>query len=87
MAAGLPIVSNRVGGVPEILEEGVTGIMVEPRNPQAMANALSGSLNDADLRRRLGVAAQARAASAHTPGAYRRTLVEFYQKTLRSLPR
>ena len=40
MAAGLPIVANRVGGVPEILEEGVTGLMVEPRNPEAMAKAV-----------------------------------------------
>ena len=71
MAAGLPIVSNRVGGVPEILEDGVTGLMVEPLRPEAMANALSGLLNDADLRARLGAAAQASAASAHTPEAYR----------------
>ncbi len=85
MAAGLPIVSNRVGGVPEILDEGMTGLMVEPRNPQAMANALSGLLNDADLRAGLGEAAQARAASAHTPEAYLRALVTFYQQTARSL--
>jgi glycosyltransferase involved in cell wall biosynthesis len=76
-------VSNQVGGVPEILEEGVTGLMVESRKPEAMAKALSRLLSDADLRARLGAAAQARAASAHTPEAYRRALVNFYQETVR----
>ena len=84
MAAGLPIASNRVGGVPEILEEGVTGLMVEPRNPDAMAKALFRLLSDAELRTRLGSAAQAQARTAHTPEAYRRALVEFYQETLRN---
>jgi glycosyltransferase involved in cell wall biosynthesis len=87
MAAGLPIAANRVGGVPEILEEGVTGLMLEPRNPEAMARALSRLLSDGTLRSRLGAAAKARAESAHTPDAYRRALVEFYQETLRSVKR
>ena len=37
MAAGLPIAATAVGGVPEILEDGVTGLMVPSRNPDAMA--------------------------------------------------
>jgi len=87
MAAGLPIAANAVGGVPEILEEGVTGLMVPPRNPDAMAKALLRILSDAELRLRLGAAARARAESSHAPVAYRRTLVEFYQNTLESLSR
>lgn len=82
MAAGLPIAANAVGGVPEILEENVTGLMVPPRNPEAMAKTLLRILSDAELRRRLGSAARARAESSHAPEAYRRTLVEFYQRTL-----
>jgi glycosyltransferase involved in cell wall biosynthesis len=87
MAAGLPIAANAVGGVPEILEENVTGLMVPARNPEAMAKAVLRILSDAELRRRLGAAARARAESSHTPEAYRRTLVEFYQNTLESLSR
>jgi glycosyltransferase involved in cell wall biosynthesis len=87
MAAGLPLAANAVGGVPEILEEGVTGLMVPPRNPDAMAKALLRILSDAELRLRLGAAARARAESSHAPVAYRRTLVEFYQNTLESLSR
>ena len=85
MAAGLPIVANRVGGVPEILEDGVTGLMVEPRNPEAMAKTIFQLLSNADLRSRLGSAARARAESAHTPEAYRRALVEFYRETVSSV--
>lgn len=87
MAAGLPIAANAVGGVPEILEEGVTGLMVPPRNPEAMANAMLRLLSDPELRSRLGSAARACAESSHTPEAYRRALVEFYQETLKSLAR
>jgi len=87
MAAGLPIAANAVGGVPEILEENVTGLMVPPRNPDAMAKAILRILSDPELRLRLGAAARARTESSHTPEAYRRTLVEFYQNTLESLSR
>ncbi len=75
MAAGLPIAACRVGGVPEILQEGVTGLMVESHRPEQMAQVLLRLLADADLRDRLGIAAKARAQSAHTPEAYRRALV------------
>lgn len=85
MAAGLPIAACRVGGVPEILEEGVTGLMVETQKPEPMAQALFRLLSDASLRSRLGSAARARAESAHTPEAYRRALVRFYQQTLGGL--
>jgi glycosyltransferase involved in cell wall biosynthesis len=82
MAVGLPIAACRVGGVPEILDEGVTGLMVETQRPEQMAQALFRLLSDAELRSRLGAAARARAESAHTPEAYRRALVGFYQETL-----
>jgi glycosyltransferase involved in cell wall biosynthesis len=85
MAAGLPIAANRVGGIPEILEECVTGLLVEPRNPDAMAKALFRLLSDDELRGRLGAGARAQAVSEHTPGAYRSALVGFYRETLRSV--
>ena len=66
------------------LKMGVTGLMVEPRNPEAMAKTIFQLLSNADLRSRLGAAARERAESAHTPEAYRRALVEFYQETLRN---
>ncbi len=84
MAAGLPIVANAVGGVPEILEENVTGLMVPAGKPDAMAQAMLRILCDPELGLRLGTAARAQALSHYTPDAYRRELVGIYQNVLRS---
>jgi glycosyltransferase involved in cell wall biosynthesis len=82
MAAGLPIAATAVGGVPEILEDGLTGLIVPPRNPNAMADAILRILTDPEMRLRLGTAAQLQAESNFTPHEYKRSLIGFYQKTL-----
>ncbi len=84
MAAGLPIAATAVGGIPEILEHGLTGLMVPSRNPDAMADAILRLLTDPEMRLRLGAAARLRAESNFSPDAYKRSLVEFYQNTLES---
>ena len=62
MACGKPIVSTDVGSVRELVEDGVTGIVVPPRDPDAIAAAVLRVLGDAELRERMGDAARARAA-------------------------
>jgi glycosyltransferase involved in cell wall biosynthesis len=62
MAAGKAIVSTAVDGCREVLREGVTGLLVPPRDPPALAEALLRVLDDAALRARLGQAARAAAA-------------------------
>ena len=62
MAAGKAIVSTAVDGCREVLEDGVTGLLVPPRDPEALATALSRALDDAGLRAAL--AKRAREASA-----------------------
>jgi len=61
MAAGLPIVATRVGEVPHVLEDGVSGLLVEPRDPEGLASALETVLCDAGRRRTLAAAARKRA--------------------------
>ena len=53
MAAGLPVVSTRLVGVPEIIEHGVDGCLVEPGDSAALAASLARMLQDVDLRDRL----------------------------------
>jgi glycosyltransferase involved in cell wall biosynthesis len=60
MAAGLPIVATAVGGTPEVVVDGVTGLLVPPRDPSALAGALVTLLQDADLRHRMGRAGRER---------------------------
>ena len=52
-AFGKPVVATRVGGLPEYVEDGVTGLLVPPRNPQALAEALVRLLRDPDTQRTL----------------------------------
>jgi len=61
MSAGKPVVATAVGGVPELVEDGITGILVPPRNPEALARGILRLAKDADLRRRMGKAARERA--------------------------
>jgi glycosyltransferase involved in cell wall biosynthesis len=60
MAAGLPVVATRVGGVPEVVIDGVTGLLVPPRNPDALSEAILRLLQDPDLRHRMGQAGRER---------------------------
>jgi len=60
MAFQLPIAATAAGGIPDAIEDGVTGRLVPPRNPSALAEALVGLLSDEEERRRLGAAARQR---------------------------
>ena len=54
MASGIPVVSSAVGGMPESVRDGVTGLLVPPCDPPALAAALMRLLDDPALRARLG---------------------------------
>jgi len=54
MASGLPVVATKVGGVPEIVEQGKTGFMVEPGDEAGMCAALVRLSNDSQLRMEMG---------------------------------
>jgi len=60
MAAGLPVLATRVSAVPEVVQDGVTGLLVAPRAPQEVAGGLTRLAQDSELRARLGSAGRAR---------------------------
>ena len=82
MAHGRPVVATAVGGLADAVEDGVTGLLVPPRDPVALRAALERLLGDAELRARLGGAARERArerfawpaATEETVRAYRDAL-------------
>jgi glycosyltransferase involved in cell wall biosynthesis len=49
-AAGVPVVATRTGGIPEIVEDGVSGVLVSPRSPQLLGAAIVRMLIDGALR-------------------------------------
>ncbi len=62
MASGLPVIATRVGGSPELIEDGVVGTLVPPQDPAALAAALAVYLDDSEMRAVRGKAARTRAA-------------------------
>jgi glycosyltransferase involved in cell wall biosynthesis len=53
MVLGIPVVATRAGGIPEMVEDGVSGLLVPSRDPQALAAAIDRVLQDASLREKL----------------------------------
>src|SRR5437763_1359877 len=60
MAAGLPVVASRIGGLPFTVAEGATGLLCEPGEPDDLARKLEILLDDPELRWRLGQAGRRR---------------------------
>ncbi len=61
LAAGLPVVASRVGGIPDVVRDGVEGFLVPSGDAEALAEALLKVLEDESLRLKMGRAAKARA--------------------------
>lgn len=81
MLLGLPVVATRAGGIPELVDDGVTGFTVPVRDHRALAEALCTAILDPDLRRRCGEAGRGRAHPAFTA----RRMVEEHMKLYREI--
>jgi len=60
MAAGKPVVATSVGGTPEVIVDGETGLVVPPRNPEALASVIIRLLKNPELRTKMGRAGKER---------------------------
>ena len=83
MAAGLPVVASAVGGVPELVLDGETGILVGPRDTAALAGALARLVADSALRDRLGAAGRLRVEREFSLERFEREHLELYRKRAR----
>lgn len=82
MAAGLPVVATAVGGIPELVESGVTGLLVPAGDVDALAAALNDVLGNAALRRSLGDAGRQRATERFDVAAFREAHLSLYRAML-----
>jgi glycosyltransferase involved in cell wall biosynthesis len=80
MAAGRPVVGSRVGGIPEMVVDGTTGLLVPPRNPVALADAIARVLHTPGLATIMSSAARRRAEDAFGIQAHGRSLQAHYDR-------
>jgi D-inositol-3-phosphate glycosyltransferase len=84
MAAGLPVVASDVGDVGRAVDNGETGFLVPPRDPEVLAQALEKLLTDPALRRRMGDAGEARVGEHFSAEATVRSISEMYEELLKA---
>jgi glycosyltransferase involved in cell wall biosynthesis len=82
MAGGLPVIASAVGGVPELVVSGETGLLVRPGDIDALADALHAVLTNPDLRRAMGDAGRARAQHFFDLPGFRAAHVRLYREAL-----
>ena len=78
-ACARPVVASSLGGILEIVEDGVSGLLVPPGDPEALAGAVQRVLIDSELGRRLGACAAARVAEEHSHVAGARRYAAVYR--------
>jgi glycosyltransferase involved in cell wall biosynthesis len=82
MAAGMPVVATNVGGNPEIVRDGRTGLLVPPRDPDALAHSITSLLESPLLARQFGNAGYARVKAEFSLTATVRRTEELYTELL-----
>jgi len=82
MAMARPVVASKLGPSPEIIEEGISGLLCDPHDPADIARALIRILNDPELGRRLGIAARQRALAEFALDPLVERNLAFYQSCL-----
>ncbi|MFX1552331.1 MAG: glycosyltransferase [Promethearchaeota archaeon] len=84
MAMGKPVISTNVGGIPEVVLDGVTGILVPPGNPNALSRALMMLLDDPSQRESMGREGRKRVEEHFTLQGHVQRIQEIYRDILRT---
>jgi glycosyltransferase involved in cell wall biosynthesis len=82
MAAGLPVIAAKVGGVPDLIEDGKTGLFCNPLDPRSIRDGVAKLLNEPDLGRHLTTEAKKRARERFHPTVIARRHLEIYREVL-----
>jgi glycosyltransferase involved in cell wall biosynthesis len=82
MAVGLPVIASNVGGVPELVVDGETGVLVPPGDPHSLAGAIERLLGNPALLRQLGEAGRARVREHFDLAAVRQAHLDLYSDLL-----
>jgi glycosyltransferase involved in cell wall biosynthesis len=81
---GLPLLGSRAGGIPEVIVEGVNGLLFPPRDPQGIAEAVLKLARNPELRRQCGIAARERVRREFHPADMISATTKVYLRMLES---
>ncbi|MEI6825841.1 MAG: glycosyltransferase [Desulfuromonadales bacterium] len=82
MAARLPIVATTVGGNPQVIDDGITGFLVPPRNSLLLAEAMERLINDPELAKQMGEAGRGKVEGTYDIQSVTRQTVELFNSFL-----
>ncbi|MFB3787130.1 MAG: glycosyltransferase family 4 protein [bacterium] len=82
MSYGLPVIGSNIGGLPEVIDEGRTGYLVEPDNVEALAARIQELWNNPLLGRQLGLAGREKVLREYTEDMYLQRLLAAYRRVL-----
>ncbi len=86
MSAGVPTIATKVGGTGEIIDDGITGILVPPGDPAALSRAILNLSGNAGQRHAIGQAARTEIERAYGLDICARAYDDIYQRVLNSSP-
>jgi glycosyltransferase involved in cell wall biosynthesis len=85
MAAGCPVISTRdVGAIPDVVKDGITGMLVEKKNPDQIAAAICRLVESPDLRERMGKAGKERYEKYYTMERNINQMIAVFRSVLQS---
>ena len=87
MASSLPVVSTNVGGVPGVIKDGITGLLVPPSNAELLAQACLQLIEDPLLRRKMGLEAQTHIQTNYSMDAMVNKITQLYLSLLENVRR
>jgi len=82
MSSGLPVVSTRVGGTPELIVHGKTGVLIPPHQPSLLAEAIEKLADDSAMRKRLGLAGRQSLETQHSFEQFTEQVGSVYHRML-----
>lgn len=84
MSQGTPIITTNIGGQAELVENGVNGLLVNPRDPGDLAEKISNILDNPELGREMGERGRKIVEENHTPEKHLKRLIEIYESVIRN---
>jgi len=83
MSVGLPVVATNVGGIPEIVEDGISGVLVPPCNPQQLAKGIAGLCRNPEMRKKMGAKGKESIAQKFRVSDFVKQTFDLYEQLLK----